>query len=105
MAKIKNCDFFLHDGKKHYRYKNPDGSLGGWVLKKAKIGKNVMINEEVVVSGEAVIEDDVALFGKILIKGKTVVRSGSLIKSNARGDIYLLIKNQIISNSILEFWP
>lgn len=101
----KREEILEFEGLKHYRHINPDGSAGGWLSRKAKIGKNVFIASEAVVSGETVIHDNVSLFGRILTKGKTEILSGAVLQSNTLGSEYWLFENCIVRRAIQKCWP
>lgn len=101
----KHKEILVFEGLKHFRCRNTDGSVGGWVSEKAKIGKNVFIASEVIISGATEIPDNVSLFGRILTKGEVKILSGAVLKSHTSGSEYWLFENCTVPGVKQECWP
>ncbi len=77
----------------YLNHQNPDGSIGGKISPRAKIGYNVWIDK------------NVSIFGNILIQSQTQIGAYTLLESHTSGDKYWLIKNEKIKRSIQRFFP
>ncbi len=66
----------------YLNHQNPDGSIGGKISPRAKIGHNVWIDKKAIIGSKVIIEDNVSIFGNILIQSQTQIGAYTLLESH-----------------------